>query len=96
MSHYTKPAHTARQNGEVMRKIKHYRVEIVTERDGKILRGYYWAHNGGMVTAKLGRRQKTTQIGGSLPKVIAKLMMFELHEAAKGNPMFAEVVHGAQ
>jgi hypothetical protein len=44
-----------------------------------------------MVTAKLGSRQKTTQIGGSPPKAIAKLMMFEMHEAAKGNPMFADV-----
>jgi hypothetical protein len=36
----------------------------------------------------LGSRQKTTQIGGSPPTAIAKLMMHEMHEAAKGNPMF--------
>jgi hypothetical protein len=66
-----------------------YREEIVMERDGKILRGYYWAHSRGLVTAKLGHRQKTAQTGGSLPKVIAKLMMFEMYEAAaKGNSMF--------
>jgi hypothetical protein len=41
-----------------------------------------------MVTAKLGSRQKTTQIDGSPPKAIAKLMMHEMQEAAKGNPMF--------
>jgi hypothetical protein len=40
------------------------------------------------VTAKLGHRQKTTHIGGSPPHVIAKIMMIEMHEAAKGNPMF--------
>jgi hypothetical protein len=60
----------------------HYREDIVMDRDGKILRGYYWAHSGGLVTAKLAHRQKTTQIGGSLPKAIAKLMIFEMHEAA--------------
>jgi hypothetical protein len=65
----------------------HFYQELVMERDGKILRGQFWTHNG-MVTAKLGHRQKTTQIGGSPPKAIAKLMMYEMHEAAKGNPMF--------
>jgi hypothetical protein len=65
----------------------HFYQELVMERDGKILRGQFWTHNG-MVTAKLGNRQKTTQIGGSPPKAIAKLMMHEMHEAAKGNPMF--------
>jgi hypothetical protein len=80
---------TARANppaeGELMRS--RFSQELVMERDGKILRGHFWTHNG-MVTAKLGSRQKTTQIGGSPPKAIAKLMMHEMHEAAKGNPMF--------
>ena len=59
----------------------HFSQELVMERDGKILRGQFWTHNG-MVTAQLGSRQKTTQIGGSPPKAIAKLMMHEMHEIA--------------
>jgi hypothetical protein len=53
--------------------------------DGTVLRGHFWTC-GGMVTAKLGHRQKTTHIGGSPPHVIARIMMIEMHEAANTTP----------
>jgi hypothetical protein len=57
------------------------------ERDGNMLHGHLWTHDG-MVTAKLGSRQKTTHIGGSPPRALARIMMVEMDEAARGNPMF--------
>jgi hypothetical protein len=52
-----------------------------------MLNGHFWTHDG-MVTAKLGSRQKTTHIGGSPPRALARIMMAEMDEAAKGNSMF--------
>jgi hypothetical protein len=57
--------------------------------DGKVLRGHFWTHDG-MVTANSpDGRQKTTQIGGSPPHILARLMLGEMEEARLGNPMFA-------
>ena len=66
----------------------HYYQELVFERaDGTVLRGHFWTHEGN-VTAKMGSRQKTTHIGGSPPRALARFMMIEMDEAANGNPMF--------
>jgi hypothetical protein len=65
---------------------------LAFERNGKTLRGHFWTRDG-MVTVKSSDgRQKITQIGGSPPRVLARLMLVEMEE---GNSMFAEVVHAS-
>jgi hypothetical protein len=45
-------------------------------------------HNGLVTAQSSDGRQKTTHIGGSPPRAMARFMMIEMDEAAKGNPMF--------
>jgi hypothetical protein len=47
-----------------------------------------WATNGMVTVTSSDGRQKSTQIGGSPPSAIARLMLIELEEARLGNPMF--------
>jgi hypothetical protein len=62
--------------------------EIIVERGGGVnLRGHMCARNGA-VSVTSPDRQKGTQIGGSPPRAIARLMLIELEEARLGNPMF--------
>jgi hypothetical protein len=64
-----------------------------TSRQGRPLRGRMSVHDGAVrVTAPDGR-WKATQVGGSPPQALAKLMLREMEEARLGNPMFS---HPAQ
>jgi len=63
--------------------------EIVFENRGKTVRGHFWTHSGLVSVRSSDGRKKTTQIGGSPPRAIARLMLYELDEARHGNPMFA-------
>jgi hypothetical protein len=63
--------------------------EIIVERGGEVtLRGHMWAQNGVVTVTSPDGLQKSTQIGGSPPRAIARLMLIELEEARLGNPMF--------
>jgi hypothetical protein len=63
--------------------------EIIVERaSGVILRGHMWAQNGVVTVTSPDGLQKSTQIGGSPPRAIARLMLIELEQARLGNPMF--------
>ena len=63
--------------------------EIRIERNGGVtLRGHMRANNGVVTVTSSDGREKSTQIGGSPPRAIARLMLLELEEARLGNPMF--------
>jgi hypothetical protein len=63
--------------------------EIIVEREGGVtLRGHMCARNGVVTVTSPEGRQKSTQIGGSPPRAIARLMLIELEEARLGNLMF--------
>ena len=66
-----------------------YDGEIIVERaSGVTLRGHMSASNGVVTVTSSDGREKSTQIGGSPPRAIARLMLIELEEARLGNPMF--------
>jgi hypothetical protein len=54
--------------------------EAVFELDGVTLRGHFWTHSRLVTVKSPDGRQKTTQIGGSPPRAIAPLMLYELEE----------------
>jgi hypothetical protein len=70
------------------RSIAHHR-EIIVERASRVnLRGHMRAKDGVVTATSFDGREKSTQIGGSPPRAIARLMLIELEEARLGNPMF--------
>jgi hypothetical protein len=63
--------------------------EIIIERGGGVnVRGHMRAKDGVVTVTLSDGREKSTQIGGSPPRAIARLMLIELEEARLGNPMF--------
>jgi hypothetical protein len=52
------------------------------------LRGHMRAKDGAVTVTSSDGREKSTQIGRSPPRAIARLMLIELEEARLGNPMF--------
>jgi hypothetical protein len=52
------------------------------------VRGHMRAMDGVVTVTSSDGREKSTQIGGSPPRPIARLMLNELEEARLGNPMF--------
>jgi len=50
--------------------------------DGHVVRGS-WAHDGSMVQVRTPCGDKTTQIGGSPPKTLARQMLRELAKEGK-------------
>jgi hypothetical protein len=58
-----------------MRQTAFSLVEI--EVDGVVHVGQYWKHNG-MITVSNGEQQKTTQIGGHPPDLLAKMLLREI------------------
>jgi hypothetical protein len=83
-----------------MRKTKpggHYDRDVTTtSRQGRPLRGRMSVHDRVVSVTTPDGRRKSALIGGTLPHTLAWLMLVEMEEARLGNPMFAEVVHGAQ
>jgi hypothetical protein len=76
-------------------KTSDYYDEIIFERpNGTILRGTMWTRNGLVTVRSSDGRQKSTQIGGSPPRAIARLMLVGMEEARLGNPMFADHLDG--
>jgi hypothetical protein len=73
-----------------MRKTKpngHYdRAVTTTSRQGKTLRGRM--SDGAVRVTTPDGRWNATQVGGSPPQALAKLMLIEMEEARLGNPMF--------
>ena len=55
---------------------------VTIEFDGRIIVGSFSVDKG-LVTTFYGRDSKSTQVGGSLPAVIAKQLLHELAEKAK-------------
>jgi hypothetical protein len=70
--------------------------KITFKRNGKILRGHFWNRNGIVTVKSSDGGQKSTHIGGSPPRALARLMLVEIEEARLGKPMFAEVVHAQE
>jgi hypothetical protein len=69
--------------------VSDHRKEIVVERGGGVnLRHHVRAKDGVVTVTSSDGREKSTQIGGSPPRAIARLMLIELEEARLGNPMF--------
>ena len=67
----------------------HYDREITTtSRQGKPLRGRMSVHDGAVRVTTPDGRWNATQVGGSPPQALAKLMLIEMEEARFGNPMF--------
>jgi hypothetical protein len=67
----------------------HYDREITTtSRQGKPLRGRMSVHDGAVRVTTPDGRWNATQVGGSPPQALAKLMLIEMEEARLGNPMF--------
>ena len=64
-----------------MRQTAFSLVEI--EVDGVVHVGQYWQHNG-MITVSNGEQQKTTQVGGSPPGVLAKMLLREIVKSGDG------------
>ena len=65
------------------------RNDVVVEREGKEpLRGQTWVANGLVTVTTPDGRQKTTQVGGSPPDSISRIMLIELEEERLGNPLF--------
>ena len=62
--------------------------EIVFEYKGKELRGQMRVANGLVTVTTPDGRQKSTQIGGSPPESIARMMLRELEAARLGKPLF--------
>jgi hypothetical protein len=50
--------------------------------DGRVVRGS-WAHDGSMVQVRTPYADKTTQIGGSPPETLARIMLGELAKEGK-------------
>lgn len=61
---------------------------IVEQASGMMLHGHMCARNGAVTVTSPDGLQKSTQIGGSPPRAIARLMLIELEQARLGNPMF--------
>jgi hypothetical protein len=67
----------------------HYDREITaTSRQGRPLRGRMSVHDGALRVTTPEGRWNATQVGGSPPQALAKLMLIEMEEARLGNPMF--------
>jgi hypothetical protein len=67
----------------------HYDREITTtSRQGKPLRERMSVHDGAVRVTTPDGRWNATQVGGSPPQALAKLMLIEMEEARLGNPMF--------
>jgi hypothetical protein len=60
---------------------------ITFKRNGKILRGHFWTRNRIVTVKSSGGGQKSSHIGGSPPRVLARLILVEMEEARLGNPM---------
>jgi hypothetical protein len=67
----------------------HYDREITTtSRQGKTLRGHMSVHDGAVRVTTPDDRWNATQVGGSPPQALARIMLIEMEEARLGNPMF--------
>jgi hypothetical protein len=67
----------------------HYDREITTtSRQGKPLRGRMSVHDGAVRVTTPDGRWNATQVGGSPPQALARIMLIEMEEARLGNPMF--------
>jgi hypothetical protein len=72
-----------------MRKTNHYDREVTTvSRQGKPLRGRMSVHDGAVRITTPDGRWNATQVGGSPPQALARIMLIEMEEARLGNPMF--------
>jgi hypothetical protein len=68
----------------------HYDREITTtSRQGRPLRGRMSVHDGAVRVTTPDGRWNATQVGGSPPAALAKLMLIEMEEARLGNPMYS-------
>jgi hypothetical protein len=67
----------------------HYDREITTtSRQGRPLRGRMSVHDGAVRVTTPDGRWNATQVGGSPPQALARIMLIEMEEARLGNPMF--------
>jgi hypothetical protein len=67
----------------------HYDREITaTSRQGKPLRARMSVHDGAVRVTTPDGRWNATQVGGSPPQALARIMLIEMEEARLGNPMF--------
>jgi hypothetical protein len=66
--------------------VNSFKQEIsITANDGRNVRGWWQVHNG-MVTVSTGLASKTTQVGGSSPENLARMMLYELVKEGKDRP----------
>jgi hypothetical protein len=66
----------------------HYDRKITPSRQGKTLRGRMSVHDGAVRVTTPDGRWNATQVGGSPPQALARIMLIEMEEARLGNPMF--------
>jgi hypothetical protein len=53
---------------------------VITGGDGIVVRGHWWTHDGMVTVRSSYGKEKTTQIGGSTPRGLARLMLSEMEE----------------
>jgi hypothetical protein len=62
--------------------------EVKAEYRGIELPGQMWVAGGLVTVTTSDGRQKTTQVGGSPPDSIARMMLIELERERLGDPLF--------
>jgi hypothetical protein len=64
-----------------------YQEVVINGGDGTTVRGRWWTHDEMITVTSSYGQEKTTQLGGSTPYGLARLMLLEMEEDRRGHPV---------